>query len=154
VPDLVQTDRIKSLRADWAALCNDDDWMSEELPWDTLFEASLGYGLECQELAVSLMLEANGHLIDGLVDCMDSSLTPTLDASMTLKELQDILKTHAGWALEPDFQTQSDTARFWYVSEEKLEPGPTAKARLISPAKFRPCSPIWQTRITLSWRSF
>lgn len=122
VPDPVQMARIEELRGDWASLHSSDDWMKAPHPWDALFDAASELRLECQELAVALMLEANGALIDGLVDCMDSDVSPRLDASMPCSELADMIMGLADWALEPDFSGKAETAQFWYVSEEKLEP--------------------------------
>jgi len=122
VPDPLQMERIDRLRKEWTELCADRDWMEQAQPWDALFEASRAFDLECQELTVALMLEANGPLIDGLCDCMGNSYAPVINASMATSELREITRFHAQWALEPNFSDPDQTAQFWYVSEEKLEP--------------------------------
>lgn len=122
VPDKAQMKRIEDLRTDWKNLHQDSAWISKNSPWNVLFESSRRYGVECQELTVALMLEANGDLIDGLCECMDSDCEPQLLPNMNLKTLKSTVETHANWALEPDFEDETEIAQFWYVSEEKLEP--------------------------------
>ncbi len=122
VPDPIQMKRIDQLRDDWAELHRGDGWMGRTHPWDALFEASQAFDLECQELTVALMLEANGPLIDGLCDCMSNSQAPILHSAMPTSKLRVLVQTQAQWALEPDFSNPAETAQFWYVSEEKLEP--------------------------------
>ncbi len=122
VQDHLQTKRILQLREDWGVLHKDRNWMSKAKPWDALFAASRLFGLECQELTVALALEANGPLIDGLADCMDCGLEPQLNPSMSTSEITQIIKDHAAWALKSDFTKTTETAKFWYVSAEKLEP--------------------------------
>ena len=122
VPDPVQMDRIKQLRIEWKKLHTNASWMDQPAPWDALFEASQDFGLECQELTVALMLEANGDLIDGLTERMDNTFKPVVDTAMSVPELRNLIERHGEWALAPDFNKPHETAQFWYVSEEKLEP--------------------------------
>ena len=71
-----------------------------------------------------MMLEPHGDLVDGLADCMtaDERASFRLDGAMSVATLCDILAEHYGWALAIDFDQPENSARFWYVSEEKLEP--------------------------------
>ena len=78
--------------------------------------------LECQELMVSLIMEIGSEELDCLDDCMESSHIPQLDPSMTLGELCQLINKNFSWVHEIDFSIKGATARFWYVSEEKLEP--------------------------------
>ncbi len=94
-------------------------------PWDALWrwgEAALT--LEGQEALLALMLEPHGDLIDGLSECMaaDEPANQRIDGAMTIGTLRGILAQHYDWALGIDFDNPANTARFWYVSEEKLEP--------------------------------
>lgn len=94
-------------------------------PWDSLWrwgEAHLS--LEGQEALLALMLEPHGVLVDGLADCMiaDERATFRLDGSMSVWTLMDRLTQDYDWALAIDFDLPENAARFWYVSEEKLEP--------------------------------
>ena len=122
VPDNNQTGKIHELRQNWKDLHKDPTWMHQKAPWEALFERSKSFGLECQELTVAMMIEANGSLVDGLEDCMGSDITPGLDASVSTQETLDLIKNMAGWALTPNYEDRAESAQFWYVSEEKLEP--------------------------------
>jgi len=122
VPDTRQMERILDLRRDWADLHSDASWQVSECPWAALYDQCQKFGVECQELTAALMLEANGELVDGLTDCMGSDMEPRLNPGMQTDELESIIKTYANWALAIDFSHEEETAQFWYVSEEKLEP--------------------------------
>lgn len=94
-------------------------------PWDTLWlwgEDNLS--LEGQEMLLSLMLEPHGDLVDDLAECMvaDETSSFRLDGRMSIGDLRTLLQQRYRFALETDFQRPENTARFWYVSEEKLEP--------------------------------
>ncbi len=94
-------------------------------PWNTLWlwgEATLP--LEGQEALLAALLEPHGALIDGLGDCMDADEGHAfaIDGAMPLGDLCDLLETQYGWALEVDYGAPENAARFWYVSEDKLEP--------------------------------
>ena len=94
-------------------------------PWDALWRwGQANLPLEGQEALLAAMLEPHGALIDGLADCMDADEDPQsiIDGAMTISALRDILRKHYAWALEVDYTRPENTARFWYVSEEKLEP--------------------------------
>ncbi|HVI89935.1 MAG TPA: hypothetical protein VM659_16645 [Dongiaceae bacterium] len=127
VNDAIQTARIVSLSHDLARLKDHVavfDW-SEPLPWDRLFlwaEAALG--LEAQEMLVSLLLEPHGALIDELADQMaiDEVMEFPLDGAMTVARFRQLIEQHYSFALACDYEAREAQARFWYVSEEKLEP--------------------------------
>jgi hypothetical protein len=94
-------------------------------PWNALFEwAQDALSLEGQEMMVTLVLEPHGALIDDLAMQMraDEAATFHIDGTMTIADFQEILQSSYAWALETDYSQQSARARFWYVSEEKLEP--------------------------------
>ena len=73
---------------------------------------------------LALLLEPHGALIDGLGECMsaDEAASQRINGAMTIAELRGLVQTHYGWALAIDFADPANTARFWYVSAEKLEP--------------------------------
>lgn len=94
-------------------------------PWNQLWlwgEANLT--LEGQEALLALMLEPHGALIDDLAETMDADEAAafTLDGSVQIKHFRAGLAARYGWALAHDYAAIEDMARFWYVSEEKLEP--------------------------------
>jgi hypothetical protein len=94
-------------------------------PWDRLYRfAEERTGLEAQELLVTLLLEPYGPLVDGLANTMggDEALDFRIDAAATLATLAAEIDACYRYALAIDFQLPETQARFWYVSEEKLEP--------------------------------
>lgn len=92
--------------------------------WNTLYQwAEQQLSEETQEQIAMLMLEPYAELVDGLTDCMNADETlPLIDASMSIQDMRDLLQTHYHWALAMDFTDNASRSRFWYVSEEKLEP--------------------------------
>ncbi len=94
-------------------------------PWDNLWRwGQTSLSLEGQEALLAAMLEPHGDLIDGLGDCMDADEEAhfPIDGAMRVGDLRAILRTHYAWALDVDFEARANTARFWYISEDKLEP--------------------------------
>ncbi|WP_296643347.1 hypothetical protein [Roseinatronobacter sp.] len=94
-------------------------------PWDDLWRwGQDALPLEAQEALLATMLEPHGDLIDGLGDCMDADEDAhfAINGAMRLGDLRAILQAHYGWALGVDYSARAQCARFWYVSEDKLEP--------------------------------
>lgn len=93
-------------------------------PWDELWRWGEGLSLEGQEALLALLLEPHGDLVDDLCDRMDADEAASfaINGAMTAGELRAILKDRYDWALAVDFADPREVARFWYVSEEKLEP--------------------------------
>ena len=126
VEDKQQTARILQTREDLILLSN---WFAQEenlkkpFLWERILRFSeTNFSLEGQELTVSLLLEPHGELIDDLTDEMETSTETELDPSMSLNHLGELLKKSFNWALEIDFDDPEKQRRFWYYSEEKLEP--------------------------------
>ena len=124
VGDREQTERIVRLRSDLGAV---DRWCGTELagsqPWDRLYRHAEEHGsIECQELVVSLVLELHDTVVDALCDEMSTGAPPRLRPDMQLGRLLHLVDTHYGWALAIDYAQPEATRRFWYYSEEKLEP--------------------------------
>ncbi len=94
-------------------------------PWDDLWHwGQETLPLEGQEALLAAMLEPHGALIDGLGDCMDADegTAFAINGAMRMAELRAILQAHYDWALGIDYMQPAQCARFWYVSEDKLEP--------------------------------
>ena len=124
VDDERQMERIRRLRAEFAEMA---DFLEAELsgrpyPLDRLVRRAERLSHECQELVVALVLEPFGSLVDHLAERMSSSGLLMVDASMRIGQLKELVHEHYSWALKTDFLLPEETARFWYVSEEKLEP--------------------------------
>jgi len=124
VPDARAQEDIQRLAADWqrftpnARTCFD----SASLPLDRLWREGQRQSVALQELLLSLMLEPFGALVDGLADCLTDPFGGTGRPFETVADLRAALTSRFGWALETDYAAPEHCARFWYVSEEKLEP--------------------------------
>lgn len=100
------------------------DWNTAN-PWDVLW--CWGYDnleIEAQEALLSLLLEPHGSIIDDLACCMSDNQTvfKQLNGKMPIGQLIELVKDTYSWALEYTYTERDECARFWYVSEDKLEP--------------------------------
>jgi hypothetical protein len=125
--DQRQSDRVEELKGDLGKIRDRIEirCLEQGLPWDDLIHWSeTELSLEGQELLVTLVLEPHGELVDNLAQGMaiDESLYFRIRGSRPISELIRLIDTHYQWALEIDYSEQQNCARFWYVSEEKLEP--------------------------------
>lgn len=94
-------------------------------PWDALMRwGETALSLEGQERLASLILEPHGELVDDLSAVMqaDEQAAFRIDGAMPVGRLRRLLATNYDWALAVDYEAPDACARFWYVSEEKLEP--------------------------------
>ena len=120
-----QRARVATLREELVAIGRESADLCGARPWDRLYRWAEGaLSLEGQEALVSLLLEPHGALVDGLADCMavDEGAGFRIDGSMTVGELRSLLRDRYRWALDVDHDAPARCARFWYTSEEKLEP--------------------------------
>jgi len=124
-----QIDKLARLRSDLLRLMahvEDGGWdRAAPQPWDALWlwgENTLSE--EGQECLLSLMLEPHGAVIDDLADALhaDESEGFGIDGSLSVASLRDLLRRDYAWIKRFDFADPVQVARFWYVSEEKLEP--------------------------------
>jgi hypothetical protein len=126
--DEIQAKRIGTLCGDLARLevaVKTEDLLDAPRPWDAVYRWAEGHlGLEAQEYAVTLLLEPHGALVDPLADEMwaDEGSAFRIDGTMTCGALRDRIARDYAWALAVDYARPEAQARFWYVSEEKLEP--------------------------------
>jgi hypothetical protein len=94
-------------------------------PWDTLYLWSTNnLSEDTQEQIVSVLFEPYSELVDDLSDCMyiDEAKHFKIDASISTDELKAQIQENYEWALSIDYSKNDHQARFWYVSESKLEP--------------------------------
>jgi hypothetical protein len=122
-----QSKKIAALKQD---LCEIEERLrhipnDQDYPWNWLYrwsEARLC--VDAQELLVSLMLEPYGELIDSLSNEMsfDEPTDRRIDGTVSVQNFHKTASDIYGWAQEFDFTKQEETARVWYVSQEKLEP--------------------------------
>ena len=125
--DAVQRARIEGLVRDLdrldIKLRNTD--LRQPFAWRALFSfASAELDLEAQEFLVTLLLEPYGALVDDLSDTMAGDEAPDfhIDGAAAIASLRDTIEQSYRAALDTDFTVPEAQARFWYVSEEKLEP--------------------------------
>lgn len=123
----LQSQRIDQLQLDFVLLQEKIGSGALELdyPWDELYRwADSRLSLEGQEQLVSLLLEPYGQLIDELGETMraDEQLAFAIQGGMTVQAMRAILTSQYEWVSDIDFSAEQNSALFWYVSEEKLEP--------------------------------
>lgn len=124
VADELQTARINTLHGELTDL---KEWcragLSQSNPWDMLYRyAQENYSLEGQEFVAAFLLEPHGELIDDLGGTMSVDTELKLDPAMTVAGLRQIIDEYYGWALGTDYSKNASQQRFWYYSEDKLEP--------------------------------
>jgi hypothetical protein len=124
----LQQARLGALRAGLAQIAAHvaSDWDSgTDQPWDALWQwGQKVLGIEAQEALLALLLEPHGDLIDGLADCLseDETAAFAIDGTQRVDELKALLAKNYNWALAVDYADRKAAGRFWYVSEDKLEP--------------------------------
>lgn len=123
----IQVQKLADLRADVVKLNSylAQNDLQGQSAWDVLHRWAEGaLSLEGQEWVASLMLEPYGALVDRLAEEMaaDNTATSRIAGAMKIKDLRALLKDVYAWALDTDWQAPENSARAWYVSEEKLEP--------------------------------
>lgn len=99
--------------------------LAQPAPWDALINWSQkALSMEGQELLVTLVLEPHGDLVDDLAGQMavDESRHARIRGGQSVAELRAAIDANYRWALGVDYAAAAHCARFWYVSEEKLEP--------------------------------
>ena len=126
--DPVQSPRIPQLADDLSKLrayTQDGDVFTRPQPWDAIYRwAERELTLEGQEFTVTLLLEPHGDLIDDLGATMaaDEASSFAIDGKQRCADLRASITHDYAWALSTDFSAPDQSAMFWYVSEEKLEP--------------------------------
>jgi len=123
----IQQAKLVALRADLDLLDEylDGTRLDTMMPWDQLVRwTQTELSVEGQELAVSLLLEPYGHLVDELTTTMhaDESSPARIEGSLPIGDVRDQLTSTYGWIEDIDWNREDSVARAWYVSEEKLEP--------------------------------
>lgn len=123
VDDPVQHGRIETLKFELPMiLAASKIYTKSNFPWEKLMTYSRMMSIEAQELLVSLIIEPYGNCVDALGAEMATNETGVIDPTMKAFSILEIINREYDWALGIDYQVPSEEARFWYVSEEKLEP--------------------------------
>lgn len=124
----VQTIKLAQLRQGLEGLFKyvekEMDWDVKN-PWDELWRwGELNLEIEAQEALLSSILEPHGAIIDDLACCMadNQAVVNQINGGMQISQLLKLIKMHYSWALDYHYKDHDECARFWYVSEDKLEP--------------------------------
>ena len=123
----LQVEKLKTLRAELALLHSHvaSIDLNIERPWQAIFSwAEEQLTEEGQEQLLALLLEPYGELVDELSANMwaDEYAAFRIRGDQSVAKLKQRLETQYRWALDVDYELRENCARFWYVSEEKLEP--------------------------------
>lgn len=117
--------RILRLRVEWLEA---GSWIDPAIPPATpfpvaaLLDRSQTLSVDFQELLAALVIEMVGAENDDLADGMAAAREGALQPGMPVAVLRGLLHDRYGWAMAIAFEAPAETAQFWYVSEEKLEP--------------------------------
>ncbi|MEP4198718.1 MAG: hypothetical protein ABJL99_24095 [Aliishimia sp.] len=122
VPEAAHQLRIDQMCAEWAHLTPALQDLTASDALEHLWQHGQSYSIETQELLLSLMLEPFPELIDGLAECLTDPFGAGALSFADTAALQAVLTRDYDWALALDFDDPQQCQRFWYVSEEKLEP--------------------------------
>lgn len=114
-----QVERVSQLRRDLDNL----DAVDLSSPSASLQWAEEQLSDEGREFWITCLLEAYPEIADRWSEQMsiDESSDYEIDGRWSLRQALDAIDEHFDWALQRDWNA-SDTARVWYVSQEKLEP--------------------------------
>ena len=99
------------------------EWLKTKYPWrlfsDWVFQNN---SVECNELAVSIMLELYPQLINELEDFGAFAEPDEMNPGESLVQMRERIQNHYDWALEFDFEDPDSEHFFWYTSQGKEEP--------------------------------
>lgn len=123
----IQQIKLASLRADLEKLTAHVDGFTHAPNnfWDHIYQWSESeLSLEGQEQLVSLLMEPYPELVDGLANCMTANeeYCFAINGAMRVSELLELIKRHYAWAAYLDSSERDQLTKFWYISQEKLEP--------------------------------
>lgn len=125
VEDSALMARILLLRREWA---QSEGWidparlLATSFAVASLLDRSQSMSVDFQELLAALVIEMVGAENDDLADGMAAAREGALEPGMCIAALRELLHDNYGWAMAIAFDAPAETAQFWYVSEEKLEP--------------------------------
>lgn len=151
VPDPHHQARIDLIRAEWPALRGFAENLPRDAPIDALIRRSEASSVDTQELCVALALEPFGDIVDDLAADMTDPLGPPAPGFDDAQSLRTAIETHFDWVLQLDFEETAQQRRFWYVSEEKLEP--RLGDRLDDPGADRESPLDIARRVQALWRA-
>lgn len=125
--DLEQQKRVRLLNLELEKIvkfCSIFDFQKSK-GWGKFFAWIEGqFSLETQECIASLLLEPYSRFIDFLGSKMSSKGGQKLlsISNLDCNGLALIIESNFSWAIDVDYTQKANSARFWYVSQAKLEP--------------------------------
>lgn len=122
VPDPHHQARIDRIRAEWSGVQAALSDLPGDAPMDHFYHRTADLALDTQELAIALMLEPFGDLIDDLTTTMADATGLHCAPFGTPAQVRAAIETCLPWALSLNYDAPDQSRLFWYVSEEKLEP--------------------------------
>lgn len=133
-----QLERVAQLKQDLLRLSD----MRFSSPADSVEWAEEQLSYEGREFWVSCLLEAYPEVADRWAQQMsiDESVDFEIDGRWSLSQALAAIQSHFSWALECQWG-DADTARVWYVSQEKLEPRLAERAEEPVEAFEQPLAP-------------
>jgi hypothetical protein len=125
--DTVQSQRIGELAVDLEKLERhvENKDLADGYPWDQVYcWADQELGLEAREMVASLLIEGHPDIVDKLESeyRVHESEGFRIDGSRRISDVLALVDRFYDWTARYDFTLPSEAARFWYTSEEKLEP--------------------------------
>ena len=125
--DPYQAPRVSQLKKDLQRLLNhlNSQNLPKVQPWNSIYLWTKdNLEIEAQELVVSLLIEVHPEIADDLSDTMsaDERAHFCIDGAMTLQNVRNIIQENYAWALPISFNNPECQKKYWYVSENKLEP--------------------------------
>ena len=123
----IQIEKLQHLRKDLKKVDNYFETLSskDRYPWNKLYHWAIKeLTFEGQEALFSLFLEPYSNLVDDLALDMtvDEDKYFRIDGSLNCGIVKKIIEQSFSWALNFNYKQKDGQARFWYVSEDKLEP--------------------------------
>lgn len=123
----VQQEKCAVLRDDLARLAAhvEAGALAAPRPWNALLAfAEETLSAEGREQTAALILEPYGDLVDDLGGqmCADEEALFRIDGAQSIGAFLHAFMRTYDWALDIDYDEPRHCARFWYVSQEKLEP--------------------------------
>ncbi|MDR0808898.1 MAG: hypothetical protein LBE86_07210 [Gemmobacter sp.] len=119
--DAAQSEAIRKLREDLPQLAAVA--AAAVTPDEVFRRAGAELGIEASELTISLLIDAHPALSDDLpITMVAEEEASALSGDLSCADLRRRIGQCYDWALALDFTAPGEFARFWYTSQEKLEP--------------------------------
>ena len=120
VGDAEAMEIIRKLRREWRNIESLIERSGDVVDAEAIFAEAKS--VPAEELTAAYLIELGGSRTDDLADEIATATELSFDPNMSLGELQSSLAKNWDWATSTNYSEEKACRRFWYVSEEKLEP--------------------------------